>query len=152
MTPAMTLAMTPAMPAEVQAVFQSWPAPVRSGLSHLRRLIFAEAARLPAIGAVTEALRWGQPAYLTLQTGSGCSLRIGPAKAGDFALFVHCRTDLIESFRAGPGHAMRVQGNRAVLFADAAEIDDAALPDLIRRALTYHLTQRGRAKQQRSGA
>ena len=131
--------MSPAIPAEVQALFKTWPAPMQSGLTHLRRLILTEAAHLPAIGPVTEALRWGQPAYLTLQTGAACSLRIGPAKGHDFALFVHCRTDLIESFAAGPGHGMRFQGTRAVLFATQVEINEDALPHLIRRALTYHL-------------
>jgi hypothetical protein len=69
--------MTPPMTAEVQAVFDSWPEPARSGLRHLRDLIFAQAARLPRIGPLAEALRWGQPAYLTPATGTACSLRLG---------------------------------------------------------------------------
>ena len=129
--------MTP-MPAEIWAVFESWPEPARSGLIRLRDLILAEAARLPEIGPVTEALRWGQPAFLTLDTGSACSLRLGLAKGRDFALFVHCRTDLIATFRAGPGAEARTEGTRAILFRDPAEIDDDALAFLIRRALTWH--------------
>ena len=133
--------MIPAMPPQVRAVFDTWPAPVQSGLTRLRALIFAEAALLPAIGPLTEALRWGQPAYLTLQTGAACSLRLGPGKAGDFALFVHCRTDLIQAFSAGPGHGARVQGTRAVLFATPADIPEPAVSHLIRSALTYHLNR-----------
>lgn len=125
--------MTP----EIQAAFASFPAQAQPGLRHLRGLILSQAAQLPQIGPVVEALRWGQPAYLTPETRAACSLRIGMAK-DDFAVFVHCRTELIDSFIAGPGTGMRVQGTRAVLFRAAAEIDDTALAFLIRGALTYH--------------
>lgn len=130
--------MTPPMSQAIRAVFATWSEPQRSGLTLLRDLILAQAARLPAIGPVVEALRWGQPAYLTPETGAACSLRIGMAKP-DFALFVHCRTNLIEAFAAGPGTGMRFQGSRAVLFRDPSDVDDQALPFLIKAALTYHL-------------
>ena len=126
--------MTPA----ILAVFDGWPQPHRSGLERLRNLILTQAAQLPEIGPVTEDLRWGQPAYLTPETRAACSLRIGIAKP-DFALFVHCRTNLIEVFAAGPGAGLRFQGTRAVLFRNAAEIDESALRFLIKAALTYHL-------------
>ncbi|MEO6300562.1 MAG: DUF1801 domain-containing protein [Paracoccaceae bacterium] len=126
--------MTPA----IHAVFATWPNPQRNGLEHLRRLILTQAALLPEIGRVTEELRWGQPAYLTPDAHTACSLRIGMAKQ-DFALFVHCRTNLIETFAAGPGAGMRFQGTRAVLFRSETEIKDDPLSFLIRAALTYHL-------------
>ena len=126
--------MTP----DIAAAFKSFREPAQTGLRHLRQLILTQGAQLPQIGPVVEALRWGQPAFLTPGTGAACSLRIGMAK-DDFALFVHCRSNLIEAFTAGPVHAMRAQGTRAVLFRDPDDIDDAALAFLIRSALTYHL-------------
>ena len=130
--------MTPTMSATVRAVFDSWPQPARGGLEHLRHLILTQATQLPEIGRVTEELRWGQPAYLTPETRAACSPRIGMAKA-DIALFVHCRTNLIETFAAGPGAGMRFQGTRGVLLRSTSEIDESALRFLIRSALTYHL-------------
>jgi hypothetical protein len=129
----------PAMPMQVQAVFDACPVPVRQGLLQLRGLILTEAAQMPQIGPVTEALRWGQPAFLTLQTGAGCSLRIGPVKSGGFGQFVHCQSGLIPAFAAGPGAGMRFEGTRAVLFATVAEIQAAPLALLIGRALGFHL-------------
>jgi Domain of unknown function (DU1801) len=129
--------MTPAPSPEVAAVFAAASPGARMGLMALRDLIFTVAGETPGVGPLAEGLRWGQPAYLTLATGSGCSLRIGPTPQ-DFALFVHCQTTLIEDFRSGPGARFRTSGTRAVLFQNADEIDPAALAPLISRALTWH--------------
>jgi hypothetical protein len=134
---------------DIEAVLNACSAAPRAGLVALRQLIFARAAELPTIGRVVEALRWGQPAYLTPETGAACGLRIGMAPGGDFALFVHCKTGLIQSFAEGPGAGMRVQGTRAVLFRTADDVAAPALSMLIGQALTYHLAKTTRHKQQR---
>ena len=135
--------MTCPLPAlAIQAVFDGCSDAPRAGLVTLRRLIFARAAELPAIGRLVEELRWGQPAYLTPDTGAACSLRIGMAPGGDFALFVHCKTGLIQNFVEGPGAGMRVQGTRAVLFRTEDEISIPAVSMLIGQALTYHLAKK----------
>ena len=126
----------------IQAVLNACSAVPRAGLVALRELIFARAAELPIIGRLVEDLRWGQPAYLTPDTGAGCSLRIGMAPGGDFALFVHCKTGLIQTFTQGPGAGMRVQGTRAVVFRTADDIAVPAVSLLIGQALTYHLAKK----------
>ena len=123
----------------VKAAFETFLPNTRQGLLVLRALIYKTAARLPEVGQLEEALRWGQPAYLTPQTKSGSTLRLGVPKAGGFALYAHCQTDIISSFVATfPGHD-RVDGNRAILFDDIQQIDPARHGLLIRHALTYHL-------------
>ena len=129
------------MAADVRAAFDACPPEQRSGMMILRNLIFARAAEFPIIGPLTEGLRWGQPAYLTPDTGAACSLRIGMAPGGDVALFVHCKTGLIQSFAAGPGAGLRIQGTRAVLFKTATDIPAPAILLLIGQALTYHLAK-----------
>lgn len=135
----------PQMPIEVQAVFDACTDPVRQGLLQLRDLILTQAALMPQIGPLTEALRWGQPAFLTLQTGAACSLRIGPTKSGGFALFVHCQSGLIGPFATGAGAGLRFDGSRAVLFDASDQIDGAQISVLIGQALAYHLIRRGQA-------
>lgn len=111
----------------------------RPGLLALRSLIFEVAAEAPQVGEIEEALRWGQPAYLTPFTKSGTTLRLGVPKAGGFALFVHCQTSLIPDYiTAFPGQD-RIEGTRAVLFDDPDQIDPMRHGWLIHRALTYHL-------------
>ena len=131
--------MTPPAPPAVAAVIAAYPAPVRAGVTRLRSLIFDVAADLPEIGPLEEALRWGQPAYLTSQTGAGTTLRLGPHREASFALFAHCQTTVISSFAtAFPGWD-RLDGNRAVLFDTTDQIEPERLRHLIRHALRYHL-------------
>jgi hypothetical protein len=128
----------PAPPPEVAAVLAAAAPGRREGLERLRALILTSAAEMPEIGRVVEALRWGQPAFLTPDTGAASSLRIGEVPGG-FALFVHCKTPLIADFLAGPGANLQTQGARAVVFRDADEVSEEPLTYLIKRALRYHL-------------
>jgi hypothetical protein len=40
----------------------------------------------PGVGALHETLKWGQPAYLTPETRSGTTLRLGVPKSGGYAI------------------------------------------------------------------
>lgn len=123
---------------DVAVTFNGFDKAVRPGLLQLRDLVFEVARADPRIGQIDEALRWGQPAYLTPVTKSGSTLRLGVAKTGEFGLFVHCRTSLIADFKAAFPAQDRTEGNRAVLFDSPARIDQMRHGWLIRRALTYH--------------
>lgn len=124
---------------KVAAAFDALDAGARPGLMDLRALIFDVASDTPQAGAVEEALRWGQPAYLTPSTKSGSTVRLGVPKQGGFALFVHCQTSLIPDYiTAFPGQD-RIEGTRAILFDSPDQIDPLRHGWLIHRALTYHL-------------
>jgi hypothetical protein len=107
----------------------------------LRHLIFTVAVQTQGVGRIDETLRWGEPAYLTPETRSGSTIRIGTPKAGGFALYCNCRTSLIADFRDLMGEAFRYEGTRAVLFRTPEEIDAEKLGLLISRALTWHRSQ-----------
>ena len=127
--------MTPAPPPNVADVINGYEAPVREGVLKLRRVILEVADATPEIGAVEEALRWGQPAYLAQK---GSTLRLGPHKDARFALFAHCQSNIIASYaQAFPGWD-KLDGNRAVLFDSLEQIEPERLAHLIRHALTYH--------------
>ena len=125
----------------VAAVFAAFPEAVHADLMALRRLIFATAARTPGVGPLDETLKWGQPAYLTSSTKAGSTIRLGVAKTGECALYVHCQTTILSEFRAIFPDIFRYDGNRAVLFD--APPDHDALAILINGALTWHLRKRG---------
>ena len=122
----------------VKAAFDAFPDRARPGLLQLRELILQVADETNGVGRVEEALRWGQPAYLTPETKAGSTIRLGIPKTGGFALFVTCSTSLIEDFRAIAGPGWRFDGSRAVLFDEPHDIDERPLSLLIRAALTYH--------------
>lgn len=132
--------MSSSSPPDVQAVFDAYPPAVRSRLLELRSLILDIAATTPGAGPLDETLKWGQPSYLTAETGSGTTVRLGPKKGDDASccLFIHCQTSLVDRFRALPDAGGLVfEGTRAVVF----DVDDP-LPEgaavFVRAALTYH--------------
>lgn len=125
--------------ADIAAAFDIADLQARKGLLILREMIFEVGDDLPQIGKINEALRWGQPAYLTPETKSGTTLRLGIPKSGGFALFVHCQTTLISDYQAAFPNVTNIEGNRAILFNTTAEIDPNKHKWLIRQALTYHL-------------
>jgi hypothetical protein len=60
----------------VAAVFNAYSAAVQQKLLAIRRAIFEAALSIRGAGGLQEALRWGQPSYLTSETGSGITIRI----------------------------------------------------------------------------
>jgi len=123
----------------VAAAFDAVAPEARAGLLTLRGLILETGDDLPQIGRLEEALRWGQPAYLTPDTKSGTTIRLGVPKKANFALFVHCQTRLIGDYTTMFPNQDRIDGTRAILFDNLSQIDPTRHGWLIRRALTYHL-------------
>src|ERR1700694_2233202 len=99
MAPAMAKTEPFTTPA-VQAAFDGFPEPTRTRLMALRGLIFQTAAATEGVGPLQETLKWGQPSYLTPATKSGSTVRIDALKDGGYAMFFHCQTNLVETYRA----------------------------------------------------
>ena len=127
----------------MEAVFAAYPAPVRAKLLALRRLIFDTAKATEGVGALQETLKWGQPSYLTPTTGSGSTIRIDQVKpaADQYAVYFHCQTNLVETFRE-LYPAFSYSGNRAILLKVADRLPEAELRHCVALALTYHLSKR----------
>ncbi|MGA7396375.1 MAG: DUF1801 domain-containing protein [Solirubrobacterales bacterium] len=126
---------------EVAAVFDSYPEDVREGLFKLRRLILETAEETEGVGAIEETLKWGQPSYLTSETGSGSTIRIaatGPKSAHDYAMYFICHTDLVENFEHLFGDAFTYERNRALLFRLGDSLPEGELRECVEMALTYH--------------
>mgnify|MGYP001799806908 CR=1 FL=1 len=123
----------------VKAAFDAFPPNARTIGLTLRDLIFAVAAETPGVGQIEETLKWGQPSYLTPETKSGSTLRIGVPKNGDAALFAHCATNIISSYASTFPNTDLIEVNLAVVFTTADDIVPMRLRLLIHHALTYHL-------------
>jgi hypothetical protein len=134
--------------AAVDAVFSAYPKPIKAKLLALRRLIFDTAKATKGVGALQETLKWGQPSYLTPQTKSGSTIRIDRMKseANGYAVYFHCQTDLVDTFRELYPTQMRYGGNRSILLNAGEDVPEAALRHCVALALTYHLRKRGAAR------
>jgi hypothetical protein len=134
----------------VDAVFNAYPRPLKARLLALRRLIFETAKTTKGVGSLRETLKWGQPSYLTPQTNSGSTIRIDQVKsaAGQYAVYFHCQTDLVATFRELYPTQLRFGGNRSILLSAKDELPHAELRHCVALALTYHLNKRkaGRGK------
>ena len=132
----------------VDAVFSAYPKPIKARLLALRRLIFDTAKATKGVGALQETLKWGQPSYLTTETKSGSTIRIDQLKsaADQYAVYFHCQTDLVETFRELYPTEMRYGGNRSILLNAGDGLPEAALRHCVALALTYHLNKRKAAR------
>lgn len=136
-------AAPPFADAKVRKLFDSYPAPVRADLIKLRKLIFDTARSLDGVGEIDETLKWGQPSYLTSESKSGSTIRIDALKDGDgYAMYFHCQTNLVETFRELYPAQMTYGGNRSILFRSGDKIPEKALRHCIGLALTYHARPR----------
>lgn len=129
----------------VEKALDIFPPPVRKKLMALRSLIFDVASETRGVGKLTEALKWGQPSYLTQATKSGSTIRLGREKKtdGDFAVYFKCNTSLVPTFKKLYKNKFRFEGNRAILFNIDDKIPIPELSQCITMALTYHLNKRG---------
>lgn len=125
----------------VYEVLQSYPDDIRGKLFELRKMIYQTATRNPVIGEITETLKWGEPAYLTNETKSGSTIRLGwkPSQEAYYMMHFNCQTTLIDRFKRRYADLFRYDKNRSLVFHVNDVIIEQALCDCIEQALTYHL-------------
>ena len=126
--------------------FSTYPQPVRDRLLALRKMIFDVAEAMPGVGRVEEALRWGQPSYITRETGSGSTIRIDHLKnePTKYAIYFICTSGLIDDFKELYRGKMKFEGNRSIVFDVADRLPEEPLRHCISLALTYHLRKKQR--------
>lgn len=128
----------------VEAVFDAWPPERRGDLLALRNLILEAASEADRIGDVVETLKWGQPSYLPKRPRTGSTVRIDILKDDPvhYAMFFHCQTSLVSTFRDIYPDEFRFQGNRALLLRHGGTIPGEAVRHCAALAFTYHLDRR----------
>ena len=130
-------------PGAVEAVLLNHPAGVQSALRACRSMIFGVAENHSEIGPLTETLKWGEPAYLTGVTKSGSTLRLSTTRKDHrVALFVNCKTNLIEQFRTQYPTTFDYEGARALVLKTPPEEVVLELEHCIALTLTYHLRKK----------
>lgn len=131
-------------PRDVAAAFDRFPALARDRLLAVRELIFRAAAETEGVGTLTETLKWGEPAYLTLASGSGSTIRLGApkAEADRVAIYFNCRTSLVAEFRERFSDRFAFEGDRALLLEVDRPLEQEPLSFCLAAALTYHRRRR----------
>lgn len=120
----------------VQQIFEGCPEPVRAHLSRLRQLV-KDAAIEEEVGKLDECLKWGQPSYVTV---GGSTVRLGwrIEQGNEVALFFHCQSKLVDTFRELYPEELNFDGNRAIVFSVDEPLPEQNIKHCVSLALTYH--------------
>ncbi|MCJ8323432.1 MAG: DUF1801 domain-containing protein [Hyphomicrobiales bacterium] len=114
----------------------------KAHLTDIRQMIFDVAGQNPNIGKIEETLKWGQISYLTSKPKSGTTIRLAEVADGQtVAIYVHCQTSLVSTFRELFADKHQFEGNRAIVFATKSALPTADIKFFINAALTYHLNK-----------
>jgi hypothetical protein len=121
----------------VDTVFESFPEAARKKLLELRRLIVETAVELEAVSNLEEALKWGEPSYLTK---IGSTIRIGwkEDKPDQYAMYFTCTTSLVPAFRIVYNGVSEFEGNRAIILKIDGRLPEPIIKKCIEAGLTYH--------------
>lgn len=130
----------------VAAKFESYPPHVRPRMLALRELVFRTARAMPEVGELEESLKWGEPAYRAVNNG-GSTIRMDwkSRQPDRYALYFHCQTNLVETFRTRFPGGLRFEGNRAIVFGIDDDVTTEVVSRCIAAALAYHLRKPGRS-------
>ncbi|KMJ45673.1 hypothetical protein AB204_07510 [Xenorhabdus khoisanae] len=126
---------------EVHSVFNNYPERYQKQLLTIRELIFDIASKTEGVGLITETLKWRQPSYLTLETRSGTTIRLDRFGDEQVAIFFHCQTTLIDTFRT-LFPELTYSKNRAIVLDPKTDLPTNELSICIEMSLTYKLRKK----------
>ena len=124
------------MDESISQTLNSFPVELRNRLIEFRQLIVDVADEIEVVG-FEECLKWGQISYMSK---SGSTMRMGSIGSDNknFALFFHCQTKLIDTFREVYGDQLKFEGNRAITFTVDQELPVEVLKNCIATGFKYH--------------
>ena len=121
---------------QVAKKFNSYPKHIREKLLFLRQLIFDTASEIEDIGEIEETTKWGEPSYI-VKGGSTIRMDWKSSKPTQYAVYFHCRTILVTTFKELYRDKFIFEGNRAIVFDEKAKIPVEELKHCIALSLTY---------------
>lgn len=122
---------------EVEKVFNTYPDNIRVKMIFLRQLILETAIEIDSIKNIEETLKWGEPSYIT-NCGSTIRMDWKKSKPDQYAMYFHCKTKLVDTFKELYQDKFKFEGNRAIVFNKNNKIPVNELKHCISLSLTYH--------------
>jgi hypothetical protein len=138
--------MNSPIPEEVKQIYDTYPKEIQHKLLLIRTIIFDVADSNKNIGELEEGIKWGEPSYITNQTKSGSTIRLGWKQSApdQYGIYFNCKTTLVETYKEIFGNKFKYEGNRSILFKINDRIPKKELSICISMALTYHLDKKKR--------
>lgn len=123
--------------ANIAEIFDAYPGHIRNKMLFLRELVFDAASEIEGISGIEETTKWGEPSYI-VKGGSTVRMDWKSTNPSQYALYFHCKTKLVDTFKELYRDKLKFEGNRAIVFDVNDEIPVAELKHCIALALTYH--------------
>lgn len=121
----------------VSEVFNACPKAMREKLLQLRQLILDTAAENHKELTLEETLKWGEPSYL-IKGGSTIRMNRIKSNPDKYALYFHCKTKLIDTFKELYSDTLIFDKNRAIIFNINDELPVKEVKHCIALSLNYH--------------
>jgi len=122
---------------KVDAVFANYPDFVRDKMQGLRELVLETAEETEGVYQLEETLKWGEPSFVT-KDGSTLRMDWKEKTPDQYAMYFHCSSRLVDTFRLVFNHKFQYEGKRAIVFKLNQKIPKAELKECIKATLTYH--------------
>ena len=123
---------------EIKQKIKSYPKEIQEKILYLRSLIIETASEIESISEIEETLKWGELSYIA-KNGSTIRIDWKPAKdSNQYAMYFHCKTSLVSTFKTVYGNLFKYEKNRAILFDKQDKIPVNELKECIEMALKYH--------------
>ncbi len=122
---------------EVKKVFSAYPDNISAKMLFLRQLVLETAAETDGAKSIEETLKWGEPSYIT-KHGSTVRMDWKKSKPEQYAMYFHCKTKLVDTFKELYRDKLKFEGNRAIVFNINDKIPVNELKHCISLSLTYH--------------
>ena len=122
---------------KVDAVFANYPDFVRDKMQALRELVLETAEETEGVYQLEETLKWREPSFVT-KDGSTLRMDWKEKTPDQYAMYFHCTSRLVDTFRLVFNHKFQYEGKRAIVFQLNQTIPKEELKECIKAALTYH--------------
>ena len=122
---------------EVEEVFNSYPENINKKMMLLRQIVLETADEIDNIKSIEETLKWGEPSYLT-ESGSTIRMDWKKSKPDQYAMYFHCKTKLVDTFKELYKDKFNFEGNRAIVFNIKDKVPVNELKHCVSLSLTYH--------------
>ena len=126
---------------DVDEKFRSYPPKVKKEMVNLRKLTLKIAESDCEIDFIGEALKWGEPSFLTKSSGSTMRIDWKEKSPGHISIFVNCRTKLITMFKELYPNDFEYVGNREIRLPLQGKYSKLKLRKCIELILKYNLVK-----------
>ena len=112
-------------------------------LTELADLIREVGNDLDEIGELVETTKWGQQSFLPSRPRVGTTIRIDQPDEASVALYVHCQTSLVDTFRT-LFPELDYLGERGIRFRANEPLPGEEIRVCVTAALLYHWNKKHR--------